>query len=242
MRNALAAIFVAALCLAPATPAYANPDPPQPTSLVTDPLLLAVIGSTSDDVFSVTDLSTLLDPSTTPGTPTQHYGPYASGSPDSGTCGNEWAIDTFDRVFTVRPSATGFTVVEQFKNGSFMTNAGQSPGGCETNVGGTIVAGVTGSMHGYFIISNVVGPQTSTSPNCDAANETNHDCTTATFVNTHFAPCYPAECQVTTYFDHYAAGDQSLALHEWKNASCDRGGDDGDIAMTAGVLTKGICP
>jgi len=35
---------------------------------------------------------------------------------------------------------------------------------------------------------------------------------------------------VTTYFFHYSAGDQSLAYHEWKKASDDRGGDHGDIA------------
>jgi len=35
---------------------------------------------------------------------------------------------------------------------------------------------------------------------------------------------------VTTFFDHYAARDQSLLFHEWKNASLDRGGNSGDIA------------
>ena len=86
-------------------------------------------------------------------------------------------------------------------------------------------------MHGYFIISNV-GAQTSTSPNCDALTPSNPDCTTTTFINTHFAPCYPATCQVTTFFDHYAAGNQSLIYHEWKNASEDRGGNSGDIASS----------
>jgi hypothetical protein len=56
------------------------------------------------------------------------------------------------------------------------------------------------------------------------------DCTTATFINTHFVLCYPATCTVSTFFDHYSAGDQGLAVHEWKNASCDRGGNHGDIA------------
>jgi hypothetical protein len=60
----------------------------------------------------------------------------------------------------------------------------------------------------------------------------NDDCTTETFINSHFAPCYPAICTVTTFFDHHAAGDQSLLYHEWKNASADRGGDNGDIADT----------
>lgn len=33
---------------------------------------------------------------------TKHFGPFPSTSPDSGTCGNDWAEDTFDRFFTVR--------------------------------------------------------------------------------------------------------------------------------------------
>ena len=48
---------------------------------------------------------------------------------------------------------------------------------------------------------------------------TNADCTTATFINTHFVSCYPATRTVTTFFDHYNAGDQGLAVHEWENAS-----------------------
>jgi hypothetical protein len=34
---------------------------------------------------------------------------------------------------------------------------------------------------------------------------TNADDTTTTFVNTHFAPCYPVTCQVTTFYDHSSA-------------------------------------
>jgi hypothetical protein len=193
--------------------------------------VLSMISATGDDAFSTMSLSPV-DPS---GAHTQHYGPYASGSPDSGTCGNDWAEDTFDRDFTVRAEQNGtFTVVEQFKNGSFVTNPGTnpSPGACDSTDGygpGTVNGGHTGSMHGYFIVSNV-GTQTSTSPFCDALNSTNADCTTATFIDTHFVPCYLVTCTVSTFFDHYAAGDQGLAVHEWKNASCDRGGNHGDIA------------
>ena len=85
-------------------------------------------------------------------------------------------------------------------------------------------------MDCYFIISNV-GAQTSNNQYCDAVTMSNTDCTTATFINTHFTPCYPAGCQVTTFFDHYSAGDQGLVEHEWKNASEDRGGN-GDIRST----------
>jgi hypothetical protein len=214
--------------LAFTVPASAAPDGITSAAGVTSPSLLALIAN--NDLFSVMDLSSVLDPMGM--TPTEHYGPYASGSPDSGSCGNNWANDTYNRDFTVRSNGDGtYTIVEQFKDGSFLTTGPASPGACDpgTNHGTSIVAGKTGSMHGYFIITNV-GPQTQDSPYCDAANSTNTGCTTTTFVNTHFAPCYPATCTVTTYFDHYAAGDQSLLFHQWKNASADRGGDDGDIA------------
>lgn len=241
-------VFVATVALliafAPTPRASADPGGEGHASGVTDPLILALIGD--DDVFSLADLSTVLGaagPTGTQPNATQHYGPYTSTSPDSGTCGNDWAQDTFDRHFTVRASGLNtFTVVEQFKNGSFVTNAGVSPGSCDTDLGGTIEADKTGSMHGYFIVSNVV-QQTSMSPYCNADDPTDTDCTTTKFINTHFTPCYPATCTVTTFFDHYAAGDQSLAVHEWKNASCDRGGNDGDIASIAGLPQRSpLCP
>jgi hypothetical protein len=225
----LAVIGATASLAVAAGPAGADPDANHSGHGVTSPVLLALI--TDDDVFSTVDLSTLLDPPPGMGTPTQHYGPYPSTSPDSGTCGNDWATDTFNREFTVRTDSSGtITIVEQFKQGSFVTNAGPSPGGCETNLGGTITAGKTGSMHGYFIIPLLPGTtQTSNSPYCDAVAMTNTGCTTFIFISTHFSS---AVYDVTTFFFHYAAGDQSLLFHEWKNASPDRGGNSGDIANT----------
>jgi hypothetical protein len=194
---------------------------------------VTVIASVGDDVFSTTDIATLIDPA---GASTQHYGPYNSTSPDSGTCGPDWAKDTFDRVFTVHRNTDGtFTVIEQFKNGSFVTMAGASPGACDTNPGGTVNAGVVGSMHGYFIVPLPVGEaQISTSQDCVVGDPT-ADCTTTGFIDSHFSPCYAdgtGTCPVTTFFDHYSAGNQGLIYHEWKNASADRGGNDGDIANT----------
>lgn len=58
------------------------------------------------------------------------YGPYASDSPDSGTCGNNWAIDVMDRVYkvAVEPNADGsYSVRQEFKQGTFTTVAGASP-------------------------------------------------------------------------------------------------------------------
>jgi hypothetical protein len=233
MKKLLLASFGMLACLTiGATQALADPDSEGAWGL-TNPLISALI--TDDDAFATADLTVTL--SSGGMYRTQHYGPYPSSSPDSGTCGNNWAEDTFDRHFTVRDNRDGtFTVVQQFKNGSFVTNfpTQPSPGSCDLDDGsppGTVDPGITGGMHGYFIISNVV-TQTSNSPYCDALLETNDDCTTATFINTHFTPCYPITCTVTTFAFNYAAGDQGLVEHTWKNASEDRGGNRGDIRST----------
>ena len=227
---ALLSAVVAALALGGGQ-AVADPDSNHGTSGVTNPVVLALIGN--DALFSTADLTVLL--SSGGMNRTQHYGPYPSTSPDSGTCGNDWADDAFDRHFTVRAEADGtFTVVQQFRQGSFVTRMGPSPGSCDDGPVGTVNAGVTGNMHGYFIISNVVGPQ-NTSPFCNAATSTNEGCTTTTFIDTHFTPCYfggSGTCPVTTFFFHFAAGDQGLTEHEWQNASPDRGGNRGDIRST----------
>jgi hypothetical protein len=246
MKRALYAlcssIAAAALASVAVLPASAAPEPPGPGG-VSDSALLAVIGSAGDDVVSTTDLTTLLDPTGMSGT--QHYGPYSSGSTDSGTCGNDWASDTFDRHFTVHSNPDGtITVIEQFKNGSFVTPASDSPpmnyspGACQNSVtpAGIVNNGVSGDLHGYFVIPIPAGViQTSSNAYCDAIAMTNANCDTMTFINTHFTPCYYAgtiPCSVTTFFFHYSAGDQSLIYHEWKNASPDRGGNSGDIRST----------
>src|SRR2546427_11777937 len=60
--------------------------------------ILSIVNTIGDDNFATADLTTLLDPSSTSA---QHYGPYASGTPDSGTCGNDWANDAYQRHFTI---------------------------------------------------------------------------------------------------------------------------------------------
>jgi hypothetical protein len=210
--------------------ALADPEPPQPTTVVVDPLLALI---TDDDLFSVTDLSTLLDPPP-PAPATQHYGPFPSTSPDSGCGVNEWAMDTFDRHFTVRANADGsFTIVEQFKNGSFVTEGSMSPGEqCPENnepgsTDGFVRADVTGTLHGYEVIQ-ITGSQTSMDSSCIAGSPL-APCTTSGFLDSHFAVLTE---DIPTFFFHYAAGDQDLVENEWKNASSDRGGNSGDIAST----------
>src|SRR5688572_25500101 len=117
-----------------------------------DSSILALI--TDDDAFSLADLSlVLVTPLGLGGeNRTQHYGPFPSGSPDSGTCGF-WAQDTYDLHFTVRPNGPTYTVVAQYKRGDFVVDHfGPSPGSCDTTDGsppGTMDAGVTGKLHGY---------------------------------------------------------------------------------------------
>ena len=238
-RHLLVPVTVVALAFATSGTAFAFPSDDRPGALVSSPIS-GLIGD--DDVFSTADLTVLLAGPVAPmaGTSnsTQHYGPYTTLDSDSG-CGFEpWNSETFDRHFTVQSNHDGtYTVVEQFKNGSFTTIEGMSPGELcpEKNepAGVAMVAGgVMGSMHGYFIINNV-GMQTSTSPSCDANDPNNTDCNTTIFIDSHFTPCYLAgtgSCPVTTFFFHYAAGDQGLVEHEWTNASPDRGGNRGDIS------------
>lgn len=241
MRKTVSLMFTviaaAALTVAAASAGLAAPEPPGHGG-ATDSALLTVATTVGDDVFATTDLASLLDPT---GTSTGHYGPYPSTSPDSGTCGNNWADDAFDRHFTVHNQNGAISIVEQFKDGSFETpsttppDSKQSPGACQTvpapvGNGGMVNAGVTGSLHGYFIITTTAGTtQTNFDPHCDGVLMTNDPCDTATFVNTHFSCTYGADCNVFTFFFHYSAGDQSLTSHEWKNASADRGGNSGDI-------------
>jgi hypothetical protein len=157
---------------------------------------------------------------------TQHYGPIASTSPDSGTCGNDWAVDTFERHFSVdtRANANGtYSVTEQFKNGTFVTSAGFSPGGCQPgNTPATLAAGITGTMHGDFLIV-VTGGTFNPNAVCTAAT-----CgTTGAFVATVFGG--GASYDVPTFAFHYNASN----CGDWMNASTDRGGNRGDIACAA---------
>src|SRR5438874_13760886 len=130
-----------------ASPAFPGPE----TSISGLAVPSLTLGSLADDLLATADLSTLLDPT---GHAAQHYGPYPSGSPDSGTCGPTWATDTFDRHFTVKTNQDGsFLVIEQFKNGSFVTNAGlnPSPGSCDTTDGsppGMVNMAIAGTKHG----------------------------------------------------------------------------------------------
>ena len=225
-KRSLVAGLVALFCLSSGT--IANADPGDTSNFDRGPADAGILGLiVDDDAFALADLSVVLaSPMALGGTNrTEHYGPYASGSSDSGTCG-DWAQDTFDRHFTIRPNGPGsYIVVEQFKNGAFVVDhPGPSPATCDTTDGsppGTVEDGVMGELHGYLVIT-VTGTQTSDSPECQPAP----GCTGTGFIESHFTG---SVFTIGTFFFHYSAGDQDLVEHEWKNASEDRGGNHGDI-------------
>src|SRR5262249_44178877 len=94
-----------------------------------------------------------------PGFSPTAFGPYASDSPDSSICGNDWAADKMDRSYVVYPQVDGsFLVAETFTNGTFTTLAGNSPQ--DSDCGSTaddVAAGITGTMKGYFLLKIPAG-------------------------------------------------------------------------------------
>ncbi len=155
---------------------------------------------------------------------TLHFGPIASTSSDSGTCGNNWAIDTFDRFFTINLTEPN-TVIEDFKDGTFVTVAGSSPGACETgtNNGNMVSAGVTGKFQGSFdivVTGGIFNPNAQCTPTtCN---------TTAGFIQTVYGTSATYVTGATYFVFHYSTGHNG----EWKNASANRGGNLGDITGT----------
>ena len=164
----------------------------------------------------------------------QHFGPFAGASTDSGTCGPDWAADTFTRNFFVQPNADGsFRVVETFSNGKFVTTGPQSPGACETgsNHGSTVIPGVRGQFGG-FLNGKVSSATTYNRHGCDAPGACN---TTSGFVAAVFGPpatypCIDGPADQCSFFFGYHAADQGLKYHVWINASPDLVGNRGDIA------------
>ena len=145
-----------------------------------------------------------------------HFGPINSGSGDSGTCGPDWANDTYKRVFDAstskNPDGT-YNVTESFIAGRFVTLAGPSPNACDavTGTGGTITAGVTGSFNGNFQIVITDGAF-----NADATCDTGCD-TTAHFVATVYGTA--ATYDIPSFGFTYHANGPGLIQREWFNAS-----------------------
>ena len=153
-----------------------------------------------------------------------HFGPFAGASSDSGTCGNDWAQDTFKRHFTVSVADGTWTVREDFKDGKFVTVAGRSPGGCETTGehGTAVAAGIEGNFKGWLagvVTGGTFDPDAACSDPCGGTK----------FVAAHFGGA--ATWNVVPFKFEYHAEQGHLAFRHWQNASADQGGNRGDIAI-----------
>jgi hypothetical protein len=165
-------------------------------------------------------------PLTATGQDSVHYGPISSGSPDSGTCGNNWANDTYMRVFeaATSPNTNGtYSAVETFISARFLTLAGPSPDACDPTglKGSTIAAGVTGTFTGNFMIvvsNGTFNPNATCDTGC---------ATTAGFVATVYGTA--ATYDIPSFGFTYHANGPDLIQREWHNASSDQGGNGGDI-------------
>jgi hypothetical protein len=114
------------------------------------------------------------------GNPPIKVGPVAIvGADDFGTCNNVWAEDSFNKFYTLTVNHDGtYNLQVNYKDGTFVTNAGVSPGACESGSpnGNTVAAGVTGQMHEVFNIP--VSATTKPNPNPDCGPN-NANCPTA---------------------------------------------------------------
>jgi hypothetical protein len=164
---------------------------------------------------------------------TQHFGPFASTSPDGGSCGAPWATDTFDRSFSVHDNGDGtFKVTEEFTDGTFVTTGPVSPGACETSNhhGSTVAAGVMGNLRGF--LSGTVSSTTFNPAGCGGGGQ----CSTLLgFIGAVFGPAATFTCLSgfagCDFNFEYDSSDRSLAFHHWQDKSSPSGEQfTGDIA------------
>src|SRR5258708_4050853 len=165
------------------------------------------------------------------------FGPYPSTSADGGSCGQPWANDTFDRVFTVNGGGQGddhqengqhtgnpptpipmpggtFRVREDFVNGKLTTIGPVSPGACETtdtHHGTVVLPGINGRFGG-FLEGNVTGG--TYNPNGCKANPTACS-STAGFIATTFGPT--AVYAIDKFDFLYGSADPRLIFKFWRD-------------------------
>jgi hypothetical protein len=155
---------------------------------------------------------------------TVNYSFAGQTSADSGTCGNDWANDTFTRVFKVYPEQNtdgSYRLVENFTKGKFVTVQGQSPEACGVvATEDTVSANVKGTMKGNESLKVVNGTYS-------ASGAASWDGTggTAGFVTAAFGAS--ATGNVVDYWFKYHTPNAAACANTWVNAAT---GDAGDIA------------
>jgi hypothetical protein len=145
------------------------------------------------------------------GQPPIAVGPVAiTGAPDIGTCNNVWATDSFNKFYKLTLNLDGtYNLQVNYKDGTFVTNAGISPGACESgsNNGNTVSAGVAGKLHEEWNGTVTATATPNQSPDCGPNNAS---CPSATlFLNAVFGAGHWT-VNNWTYTGHYSAGSNGV--------------------------------
>jgi hypothetical protein len=167
--------------------------------------------------------------------------PYTATSPDSGGCGQNWAIDLYTRSFVVSPTtASGTKVVEHFDNAKFITlgdgdtSSAQSPGACDSagNSGHMLKAGVSGTFSGTFTIEVAPSFTYHSGSGCGSSegasgNAVDDGCNDATWVAMNFggAVLNSSDAPTTAYSLTYHATGAALMGNTWTDSSSGNSGD-----------------
>jgi hypothetical protein len=125
---------------------------------------------------------------------------------DIGTCNNVWALDSFDKFYTITSNKDGtYNVQVNYKKGTFVTLAGKSPGACESGADNDNIvdAGVTGKTHQEYN-----GTVTGTLSSKSCTPETCFDTTSIlnTVFNTGWTWTILSDGGHWTWTGHYEAG------------------------------------
>lgn len=171
-------------------------------------------------------------------------GPYATTTPDSGSCGSNWAVDLFNRQFQILPqnSDGSWTVNQTFAKGSFMTlgngqsGTGDSPGKCDSggNATHSLKEGITGTFSGSFTITVKPGFTYTGIGGCGTLADwpagagqgsTPGDCTTGGWVATHFPGAVYGNTATVTSFNLKYKAKVNGAHQTWTNADTGNSGD-----------------
>jgi hypothetical protein len=142
---------------------------------------------------------------------------------DNGSCQNEWANLVLRRTFQVKDNGDGTFTLTRRDRGTFVTNAGRSPGACDTTGrhGQVVVAGVRGKIVG-FLRGKVTGGTFNPNATCPApAAECGF---TDVFIATFFGPnaeftCFTnsRDCAFNYNYTAPKRGTQELKYRHWQD-------------------------